>query len=175
MKRLQASAFFENCPITLQDQQIRVQLPATVLGVYHATDKYVSEEAPEIAEWFKDKLTQTEYDLVFHSNHRVEIAIEEEMVMDCFNEWLVCSEIVSELAPSVALQVNMGEVLWTPSMFQEDAMSENQSLNEAFSFKCPACGEEVEVPDPTKKRVECPGCGVTWNLDDLMGWFTEEE
>ena len=112
VEQLQSSAFFRSCPITLQDQQIRVQLPATVLGVYHATDKYVSEEAEEIAGWFKDKLNPTQYNLVFHSNHRVEIAIADEMVMDCFNEWLVCAEIVSTLAPSVALQVNIGEVLW---------------------------------------------------------------
>lgn len=116
VERLQASTFFENCPISTQNQQVRIQLPETVLWVHHATEKHVVEEEAEIAGWFKDKLNQTEYDLVFHSNHRAEIALDDEsMVMDCFNEWLVCAEIVSELAPSVALQVHIGEVLSTPS------------------------------------------------------------
>lgn len=54
-------------------------------------------------------------------------------------------------------------------------MPDNQSLNEPFTFRCPSCGEQVKVTNPEKPRVECPGCGVTWNLDDLMGFFVEEE
>ncbi|GGJ51133.1 hypothetical protein [Deinococcus roseus] len=117
-ERLQSSAFFKSCLITRQEQNFQILLPETVLYIGHVTDPYVAEEAEEIAEWFKSKLSPEQYNLVFHSNHRVEIAIEDEMVMDCFNEWLVCAEIVSELAPSVALQVHINEVLWTPAMLQ---------------------------------------------------------
>lgn len=54
-------------------------------------------------------------------------------------------------------------------------MSEDLSLNPNFVFRCPSCGEDVEVQNPEKSFVDCPGCGVTWNLDDLRGWFTLEE
>lgn len=103
--------FFDKYPLTVRGTQITISLPNTSLYVHHSTEDFVAEEAIEIAGWYQNKLTLEQFELVYNSNHRVEIHLEDRtQIGDYFNEWLICAEIVSGMGPCVCIQMELSEV-----------------------------------------------------------------
>ena len=111
LERLRKTPMFGDLPIDASPRGLKIHLPETSLYISHVTEDFVAIEAQEMAEHFASRMTPEQHALLLSSDQRVEIWLEDDrLVADCFNEWLICSEFVSALGPSVTLQPDTGEI-----------------------------------------------------------------